>query len=552
MATVSAVQKTTPAAPAEPRLSMSLIAVAIVCCLALAPLLFAHMKQLWVRPHYQFFPLVLIGAGVLLWSRRAAFKDMEAGSTKITIGLLAFAWLLLAGAEVLNSSWLAAVTMLVLLLTVIQIVGLVRPLFVVWVYLWILIPPPFGLDNKLIMSLQTLTTNWSSALLDLLRVQHVIAGHIMEVGGKRLFVEEACAGINSLFSILACALFYVFLMRIHFVRATLLLIASIGWVLVANMARVFIIAFASTRWEINLVDGWKHDVLGYVLFGSALVLIVSTHRLLLFFTPFANKKETVGDSPEASPQPVMEVEVPTWAALLNQSTLNSWIVGAAFGSLLVLHLGFYGLPREFILSKDYAYDNMQKITEDTMPRELGGWKRERWTEEKRSLSNEFGESSKSWFYPSDNHRAVVSVDYPFSGWHELSQCYYGQGWELDELTNLTGEEPEQPAYYCEQKMKKAGLRWGYLLFCQLDSTGKALTPPKRGFITGNLSRNESLLTWLIARNNPERAVVQPVGSVYQFQLFVESFQPLTVAEQEKMRTRFGQAYKALHGPLFNH
>jgi len=505
------------------------------------------MHQLWVRPHYQSFPLILIGAAVLLWSRRAELHDLEAGSSTVTIGLLAFAWLLLAAAELLMSSWLGAVTALVLLLTVLQILGLVRRLFVVWLYLWLLIPPPFNLDNTLIMSLQTLTTRWSSALLDLVRVQHAIAGHVMEVGGQRLFVVEVCAGINSLFSILACALFSVFLMRIHVVRAILLLLASIAWVLVANMARVFLIAYCYKRWNFDLIEGWKHDALGYLLFALALALIVSTHRLLLFFTPFANSE---ADPPQPGLEPNPEADGPTWATLLNQSKLNSWIVGGAFGVLLVTHFAVYGVPQQFVFSKDYANENVKKLTENTMPNELGGWKRDKWNEEKRSLSNAFGEFSKSWYYQGESQRAVVSVDYPFGAWHELSECYYGQGWELETLTDFKGKVPGEPDHYCEQKMKKSGLHWGYLLFCQIDSTGKTLTPPRRGFVTATIYRQQSLLSKLLALDNPKLEVVQPVGTVYQFQMFVQSFAPLTEPEQEKMRTRFAQAYKDLHGPLF--
>jgi exosortase len=551
MATAPAVQKPKTDTPPEPKLQMSLIGIAVLCLAALAPLLIAHMHQLWVRPHYQFFPLILIGAGVLVWSRRAELQHVEAGSSAVTIGLLVFAWLLLATAELVNSSWLAAFTALVLVLTVLQTLGLVRRLFVVWLYLWLLIPPPFGLDATLIMSLQTLTTRWSSLLLDMVGVQHVIAGHIIEVGEQRLFVAEACAGVNSLFSIIACTLFYIFLMRIHVIRACLLLLAAIGWVLVANMGRIFIIAYFR---EINLAEGWRHEALGFLLFAIALCLIVSTHRLLLFFTPFANTDAAAPqDATDLAPVP----EVAPWMTVLNQSRLNSWIVGAAFGLLLVIHFAAYGLPKDLVVSTDeLARKNVDKLKEDSMPRDLAvprdlpSWRREKWIEEQRDMSNAFGEFSKSWVYQGEGQHASISIDYPFPAWHELSQCYNGAGWELEGITNFDNPEPGLPPHHCEQKMKKSGLRWGCLYFCQIDSKGQVLTPPRRGAIVGTIYRQQSLLSKLLARDNPKMDVVQQVGAVYQFQMFVESFAPITPAEQEKMRRRFFEAYGDINKLVF--
>src|SRR5262249_8904027 len=188
--------------------------------------------------------------------------------------------------------WLGAFATLVLVLAVIYSMGgglLVRQLLPVWIYLWLLIPIPFGLDNALVLSLQTLTTRWSSALLDLAGVHHVIAGHVLEVAGPRLFFLEACAGINSLFLVLFCAVFCVFFQRLPPVRATLLLLASVAWVLLANVARVFLIAYLFKRWDIDWTSGWRHDALGFAVFAFALALTWSTNCLILFLTPFAKR-----------------------------------------------------------------------------------------------------------------------------------------------------------------------------------------------------------------------------------------------------------------------
>ena len=117
-----------------------------------------------------------------------------------------------------------------------------------WLLLWLIIPPPFELDRQLILWLQSLTTRWASAVLDFLGQYHVLAGNVVEIGGRRLFVEEACSGVNSLFSAAACTLFFVFLVRRPPLHAALLLAASVGWVLAANVVRVAGIAYVLARW----------------------------------------------------------------------------------------------------------------------------------------------------------------------------------------------------------------------------------------------------------------------------------------------------------------
>src|SRR5690242_8669232 len=81
-----------------------------VLVMAFLPLLLAHGRQLWLRPHYQFFPLALIGAAVLAWPALTEGPRTRAGATARTFsfGLVGLSWLLLAGAVVMDSPWAAS------------------------------------------------------------------------------------------------------------------------------------------------------------------------------------------------------------------------------------------------------------------------------------------------------------------------------------------------------------------------------------------------------------------------------------------------------------
>lgn len=64
------------------------VAIALVVFAAHVPLLFAHFRGLWLKPHYQLFPIVIAGAFVLLWPT-GSFSFAKAGVLKPAMTLLA-------------------------------------------------------------------------------------------------------------------------------------------------------------------------------------------------------------------------------------------------------------------------------------------------------------------------------------------------------------------------------------------------------------------------------------------------------------------------------
>src|SRR5262249_1081986 len=149
---------------------------------------------------------------------------------------------------------------------------------------------------------------------------------------KRLMVEEACSGINSLFAMLACALFFVIWARRPVVRGTLLVLAAVGWVLLANIARVVIIAVAHTRFGWDLVAGGPPDLRGWGLFAITLLLIWSTDRLLMFFDPSGwFRRRDAFATPAAPTASAGRTTLPAFGTL----SLVRWPVVAAFGTLAV-------------------------------------------------------------------------------------------------------------------------------------------------------------------------------------------------------------------------
>src|SRR5262245_807469 len=79
------------------------------------PRLVQQDRLLWLRPHYQFVPLVLIGAGVRAYAGSRDISSWRRGRRWLTALGLALDWVLLAAAELLDSPWLGSVATLGLL-----------------------------------------------------------------------------------------------------------------------------------------------------------------------------------------------------------------------------------------------------------------------------------------------------------------------------------------------------------------------------------------------------------------------------------------------------
>jgi exosortase len=511
---------------------------ALAFALPFLPWLLLHGAGLWVRPHYQFFPLVLLGAGCLAYRGLQIPGPVGAPSRSGPI-LLGVSGLLLVAALLLFSPWAGAVAALIAVAGAVLAVGgsaLAYRLAPAWVFLWLAIPPPGGLDGQLILGLKRLTVACSSRALDLIGVVHLLSGNIIEAPGKRLLVEEACSGVHSLFAVLSGTLFLILWTRTPVVRSLLLLAAAVGWVIAANIVRVTLIAYLYTRWNLDVSEGWRHELLGWFIVAGTVGLIVSTARLFLFFARQAPTAAEPGAGPEAIAPP--SPRRPVWPPL-------------AFGVFGVVELAVltpYFAEYLTTLSPRPIVQAMDALDADALPLKAGPWERVGFETKHRSIDdNNFGDVSRIWVYRAGTLTALVSVDYPFPGWHDLTICYRNIGWELAKR----GPMPAVPAddigagLCVEAEFDKPLGEHSHLLFGLVDAQGRFATPPPEQTaalgLGDRLGRRlaDPLNRWQRFLGQTEGA--RPDEPLYQVQVYVESGAPLTEAERAAVVALFGQA-----------
>jgi exosortase len=536
--------------------TMSLALVALIAAAHL-PLLLLQGQRLWDDPNYQFFPLILAGAGYLAWRDTRDLGRLEPGKRSLSQALIGVSWLLLAFAGLIIAPWLGAVVALIAVLAVAYAWGgsrLVLGLLPAWALLWVIMPLQF--EESLTLSLQAIASRWSSAVLDVIGVLHLPSGLVIEVPGQRLFVEEACSGIHSLFTVLAGTLFFIFLTHCSVVRALVLLAAAVVWVLLGNTTRIVTVAWALANHGIDLTSGWPHELLGQVVLLTALILIVSTDAIYsviasicrqqwaLIVAAWNRDRRDAKVNEAAGPVTVVEETGPPEPTRLPEPAragVGSWPVAMAYGGLaLALAVWIWPCLKESFVSRGVLVSKLQSsLTADSLPARSGSLERVEFKTESRGQGNGLGEFSRTWQYRMGPHPVSASVDFPFVGWHELTICYRGQGWKLDKRRVRRHENTT----FIEDTFTRASGEQALLMFRLFDAEGNPVDVPDDPRMS-RLSRYfERLAVW---KEDARREIRQRFSVRDQVQVFVQSHRPLTDDERHVVQQFFQTVCQAVH------
>ncbi len=512
----------------------AIIGLWLALLLAHAPLLSVHLSQMWRRPHYRFFPLLVGVVCILMWRRRTELRDLVfVRGAWLERGLLALSVSTLSVAVVLGSPFLAATSaVLATGFALVHVWGLrvVPYLFGTWMLLWFIVPPPLGADLTLISQLQALTSRLSSQVLDWLEVDHLMSGNVLHIGHRTFLIDEACSGVHSLFALLAASAVSLVMASRGVRRGAVLMLLTVAWAVLFNLVRVLAIALAHAWWQVDLSTGWIHEALGMVVFAAALLLVLSSDQLLhwagywlksltrplrrrprsyRYYAGHSRRARWADDVPDTSPAPVRSIRPRT--------RLITGIACAAYGLLFVAELSglMASQPRRF------THDPFPELSRDFLPPTLDDWSLQNYEAVERDFSSDFGKHSNRWIYRSGDLEVAIAVDRLFFAWHELSRCYEGQGWKLTSREALTDTLDAEYLHQVHATFDRETGEQGWLVFSLLDGSAQALTPPSTNKAKRLVDRLRS----------PE---------TLQLQVFVASEIPLTAAERERVTALFQQ------------
>jgi exosortase len=259
------------------------LAIGALVGILYAPVLAGLVQQWWQDPNYSHGFVVPIFSLYLLWIERDRWQNIPLEPTQWGIaGMVAAIALLVAGtlgAELFVSRF----SFLVLLAALVLFFAgwkLLRAWAFPLGFLILMIPLPAIIYYQITFPLQLVASRFAGSTLDLLQVPALREGNLIILPNDTLAVAEACSGIRSLFTLLAMAVAYGYVVEKRNWKRIVLAILMIPIAIISNGLRIVLTAllayFVGPAWA----EGFFHMFAGWLIFLTALGLMLLVHRAM--------------------------------------------------------------------------------------------------------------------------------------------------------------------------------------------------------------------------------------------------------------------------------
>ena len=248
------------------------------------PTMFGVASENWSTEQGAHGPIVLTTALWLFWRRWAEVRTLaRPGDTRLAI----LAFLVIAPvymvSRIINIIEIEGFMMYgLLLIAAYWLIGF-APLRAMWfpiVYTLFIFPPP---DTVVAMITQPLKIGISQAAINLLYgLGYPIAGSgvMITIGQYQLLIAAACAGLNSLISLSAIGLFYIYVRHnANWRYALLLMLAIVPVAILANFIRVLALIMITYYLGDEAAQGFLHGFSGITMFLFSVLGIFAVDAL---------------------------------------------------------------------------------------------------------------------------------------------------------------------------------------------------------------------------------------------------------------------------------
>ena len=260
----------------------------IVFALGLAAIVLPTMIQVarvsWSTDQGGHGPIVLATGIWLLW-RELKSGNAEPRPGKLTTGALLMAPLMAIFllARITGVLEIEAFAMYGALITAAYLLAGGAVLRTIWfplVYLAFTLPPPDSVVAAVTQPIKISISSGVVSLLDLAGYPVASSGVTIQIGQYQLLVAAACAGLNSIVTLGALCLFYVYLRhRSNFTAFVVISLAAIPVAIISNFVRVLVLVLVTYHFGDSAAQGFVHDFAGLLMFAVALLTVFGLDQL---------------------------------------------------------------------------------------------------------------------------------------------------------------------------------------------------------------------------------------------------------------------------------
>lgn len=262
-----------------------LLPILIGLCALYVPTYMVLAETVWASDEQGHGPIILALSLWLMWNKRAEYlslPDRPAFASGIALFVFGFSLYFVGRTQQLDTFEVAS--QIILLAAVFLVTKgwaalrlMLFPLF----FMIFMVPLPSIFVQTMTVPLKMLVSWCAEAIL--YRFDYPVArtGVVISVGQYQLLVADACAGLNSMFTLEALGLLYMNIMKYtSLARNITLAILIIPISFCANVVRVMILILVTYHFGDEAGQGFVHGFAGMVLFLVALTLILTTDSIL--------------------------------------------------------------------------------------------------------------------------------------------------------------------------------------------------------------------------------------------------------------------------------
>ena len=230
-------------------------------------------------------PIILMVVVWLFWQKRQVLIEgtpqpsSVLGWTALVLGLLVY---IVGRSQAINTLEVGAL-LPILTGSILLMRGwaALRKLWFPLLFLCFMVPLPGLLVEMITGALKAQVSLVAENLLYFAGYPIARNGVILSIGQYKLLVADACSGLNSMFSLSALGLLYLYMMQYrNWLHIGLMLLAILPIAFVANVIRVLILVLITYYFGDAAGQGFAHMAAGMVLFVIALLLLLGFDALL--------------------------------------------------------------------------------------------------------------------------------------------------------------------------------------------------------------------------------------------------------------------------------
>lgn len=249
------------------------------------PSFYGLATTIWQQDDYAHGPIILAVVFWLIWDKRQILLTAPGKTAPVSgIALLVFGLLLyvLGRSQSISVFEIGALIPIIagVLLAMRGMVG-VRALWFMLLFTIYLVPLPGTFVDGITGPLKQHVSIFAEQILYIAGYPIARNGVVLTIGQYQLLVADACSGINSMFSLSAVGLLYLYLMRRKSILHNGFIVSSlIPVAFCANVVRVVFLVLVTYHFGDAAGQGFIHGFSGMVLFIVALSLIIVLDTIL--------------------------------------------------------------------------------------------------------------------------------------------------------------------------------------------------------------------------------------------------------------------------------